>query len=258
MKKVLKDTWYMALRRIRPTFREPMAIIMSMLQPIVWLLLFGNLFKGIVEVPGFSADLYVEYLLPGMIVMNTLYIGIFTGMGTLSDINYGVMERFLVLPINKIIIILSELVQLIVLLLTQFIMIIFLAFIMGARFSLSITNVMVFLTIPILLGMGISALSISLALVTRKHETMIGAMQLFTLPLMFLSSAFMPRELMPSWIRTISFFNPIDWTIVGARAVLSSQINWIEVLSNGALVLLFGLVCIFISLVSFRKFQSST
>ncbi|SCY22219.1 ABC transporter permease [Alkaliphilus peptidifermentans] len=257
MKKVLNDTWYMALRRIRPTFRQPMTIVMSMVQPIIWLLLFGNLFKGIVEVPGFSTDSYVEYILPGMIVMNTLFIGIYTGMGTLNDINSGVMERFLIVPINKIIIILSELVQLIILLLAQFIIIILLAIIMGAKFSLNFYSIIIFLTIPILLGLAVSALSISLALITRKHEAMITALQFFTLPLMFLSSAFMPRELMPAWIRTISIINPIDWAILGAREVLSSQIYWMDVITNGTLVLLFGVICILISLRSFKTFQRS-
>lgn len=257
MKKLLNDIWYLALRRIRPTFREPMAIIISMLQPIIWLLLFGNLFKGIVEVPGFSTDLYIEYLLPGIIVMNSLFIGIYTGMGTLNDINTGVMERFLVLPINKIAIILSELVQLIILLLAQFISIILLSLIMGARFPFNFYSIVIFLAIPILLGLAVSALSISLALITRKHESMIGAMQFFTLPLMFLSSAFMPRELMPSWIRVISTINPVDWAILGAREILSSEISWITVIANGSLVFLFGGICVLISLRSFRVFQSS-
>ncbi|AKL96105.1 ABC-type polysaccharide/polyol phosphate export systems, permease component [Clostridium aceticum] len=257
MKKLIKDTWNLAFRRIRPTFRRPMTIFMSMAQPIIWLLLFGNLFKGIIQVPGFFTDSYVEYILPGMIVMNTLFIGIYTGMGTLTDLNYGALERFLVTPINKIVIILSELVQLIVLLLVQFIMIMLLALTMGARFTLNISSIIIFLTIPILLGLGVSALSISLALITRKHEAMITALQFFTLPLMFLSSAFMPRHLMPSWIRIISTVNPIDWAILGAREVLSSQVNWSEVITNGAMVLLFGVICVLISLQSFKKFQNS-
>ena len=112
---MLRIIWKMSLRKLNPLLKNPIAIIISMFQSIIWLVLFGALFSGVTKISGFAYDSYIAYMLPSIIIMNALFIGIYLGLGTISDLHSGVLQRFLVAPIGRLSIIFSELLYLIIL-----------------------------------------------------------------------------------------------------------------------------------------------
>ena len=68
------------------------------MQPLIWLLLFGALFKAVTQIPGFGGGSYIDYLTPGVVVMLAVSSAGWTGMGFIEDMNSGVMDRMLVSP----------------------------------------------------------------------------------------------------------------------------------------------------------------
>ena len=73
MSNAFADTWFMTQRHLRNLIRQPVWIFISLVQPVVWLLLYGALFKRIVEIPGFGAGSYIDFLTPGIVVMTCLF-----------------------------------------------------------------------------------------------------------------------------------------------------------------------------------------
>jgi hypothetical protein len=87
------------LRGVRVFLRQPAYLGMTLIQPIIWLLLFGALFKAVTEIPGFHGSSYIDFLTPGVVVMLAVFSAGWIGMGFIDDINTGVMDRMLASPV---------------------------------------------------------------------------------------------------------------------------------------------------------------
>src|SRR5262249_14718536 len=87
----LRHTWQVALRCIRAPLRQPAWVGISLTQPVIWLLLFGALFKRTADIPGFTGGSYIEFLTPGVVVMLAMSSA-WAGMGFIEDINRGTMD----------------------------------------------------------------------------------------------------------------------------------------------------------------------
>jgi ABC-2 type transport system permease protein len=190
---------------------------------MIWLLLFGALFKRVVEIPGFHGGSYIEFLTPGIVVMSALFSAGWHGMGLINAIDRGIMNQFLVSPVWRGSLVAASLVQSGIVILIQSLVIVGVAFATGARFSVG--SVLLLLAVVSLLGGAVCALSDGLALVTRQEESLIGAVQFLVLPATFLSSGIMASNLMPGWMQDISRFNPVNWTVVAAREAAASDVD---------------------------------
>ena len=100
MSTTLTHSWFMTTRHLRNLARQPWWIAITLVQPIIWLLLFGAVFKATADIPGFAADSYVDFLTPGIVVMTAAFAGGWAGMGVIEDLNRGVIDRFLVSPVE--------------------------------------------------------------------------------------------------------------------------------------------------------------
>ena len=97
----LRHSWYMAVRHMRSLARQPWWIAISLAQPVTYLVLYGQLFKRVVELPGFQASSYITFVTPGVVIMMALFGGGWNGMGIIFEIDSGVMDRFLVSPVSR-------------------------------------------------------------------------------------------------------------------------------------------------------------
>src|SRR3954466_10594034 len=95
----LRQTWQVSLRYFRVLLRQPAFMVITIVQPLIWLLLFGALFKAATQIPGFRHGSYIDYLTPGIVVMLAVSSAGWTGMGFIEDINGGVMDRLLASPV---------------------------------------------------------------------------------------------------------------------------------------------------------------
>ena len=209
----IADTWALTVRDLLRLWRQPWFIAITLVQPVIWLLLFGALFERVVDIPGFSGGDYQAYLVPGVLVMTAFFSSGWSGMSTIDDLDRGVTDRFLVTPVRRWPLIAGRVGQNLVQLTIQSLIIVGLALAIGVEFAGGVPGVAALVVVAGLLGTAFSALSNALALVARKEETLIGAVTFLQLPLTFLSTAFMQPALMPDWIGTVADYNPVDWAI---------------------------------------------
>ena len=97
-----QHTWFMIVRQTRNLMREPIWIALLLIQPMIWLLLYGQLFKRVVDIPSFGASSYIAFLAPGIVIMNAFFSAMWSGMATIEDLNRDVIERFLATPVSRL------------------------------------------------------------------------------------------------------------------------------------------------------------
>ena len=253
---VLRHIGFMAARDLRALWRQPWYIAVTLVQPVIWLLLFGELFKGVADLPGFSGS-YIAYLAPGIVVMSALFSSGWSGMGTIEDIDRGVTDRLLVSPVRRSALIAGRVAQGAVVIVIQSVIMVGLALAVGASFPGGVVGVAVLILVAALLGAAFGALSNSLALVTRQEESLIGAVTFLVLPLTFLSTALMSSELLPGWMRTVAEFNPVDWAIEAGRSAVAAEPDWSLIAGNVALLTALLLLCAALATRAFRSYQAS-
>jgi len=254
---LLKHSWYMMMRHQRQLLRQPWWIAFSLAQPVVWLVLFGELFQKVVGLPGFHATSYVDFLVPGVVTMSALFSAGWSGMGIIMDMDRGVMDRFLVSPVSRVAIISGRLLHQALTNIVQSLLLIGLGLLMGARYAGGVKGVAVLLLCAVLLSVPFAALSNALGLTLRREESLIGAANFILLPLTFLSPAFMAESLMPGWIRAVSRFNPVNWSVEAGRTALQGQPDWPAVLARLGCLVAFTLFSGWLATRAFRSYQRS-
>jgi ABC-2 type transport system permease protein len=250
---LVRQTLYMTVRHLRELWRQPWFVGVTLVQPVIWLLLFGALFKKIVEIPGFHGHSYIAFLAPGVVVMTAMFNSAWSGMALIEDLNRGVTARFLVTPVRREALIAGRILKEAVVVVIQSLIIVALALIVGATFPGGVAGVVALFVVSALLGAVFGGLSNGFALIMRQEEALIGAVQFIVLPLTFLSTTFLEANLVPKWIQHVSDFNPVNWAVVAGRAATSSNPDWGLVASRVAFLAgLLGLTLAFAT----RAFQS--
>jgi ABC-2 type transport system permease protein len=257
MMTMLRHSWFMGLRDLRALARQPMWIAISLAQPLVYLLLYSALFEKVAEIPGFAGGSYLDFVVPGIVLMTAMFSGGWVGMGIINDLDRGVIDRFLVSPVKRGALIAGRLIQQAIVTLIQSLILVALGLAIGASFPGGVVGVVILIASAIVLGTAFGALSIGLALVVRKEESVIGAVQLLLLPLTFLSSVFMQTALMPGWIEEVARFNPAEWAVRAGRGAVAADVDWSVVLTNGGYVALFALASAWLATRGFRSYQRS-
>jgi ABC-2 type transport system permease protein len=255
--KLLSDTAHMTVRHLLALWRQPWWIAVALVQPVIWLLLFGALFQTVTDIPGFGSDNYIQFLAPGVVVMTAFFGAGWMGMPLIQDIDRGVTDRFLVSPVRRSSLISGRLGSGSVTIAIQSLIIIGLALISGASFDNSVLGVAVLIVVSILVAAAFGCLSIGLALLTRREETLIAIVQFLLLPLSFMSVTFMQKSLMPDWMQTVSDFNPLNWAVEAGRDAVSASPDWASIAGKGGLLLGFLLLCGAFAMRAFRTYQRS-
>jgi|SRR5947209_477037 len=252
-----RQTRQVSLRYLRALLRQPAWVGITLTQPLIWLLLFGALFKAVTKIPGFHGGSYIDFLTPGVVVMLAVSSAGWTGMGFIEDMNSGVMDRTLASPVWRGALNLGSVAQAVLTVVIQSTLIVLLGLALGAHYSGGVGGVLVLILVGALLGGAFASLSNGVALRARQRETLIGAVSFVLLPLTFLSSALMQRGLVPGWIRTISNYNPVNWAADAGRSAAMGHTDWGLVASRvGLLVLLLALSARFAT-AAFTTYQRS-
>lgn len=253
----LQHCWYLTLRQLRRLWRQPWYIALTLVQPVIWLLIFGQLFKRIVEIPGFHAGSYIDFLAPGIVIMSALFSSGWSGMGMIDAIDRGVMDRFLVSPVRRTALIVGPLSQTAIGIVIQTSIIIALSVVAGAHLSGGIAGIGALMVCAVLLGAMFGAISNGFALLARREETVIAAVNFIALPASFLSPILMQRNLVPAWIQGIIRFNPVAWAVDAGREALSANTDWHLVLVRITMLLALAVLGVAFATRALRVYQRS-
>jgi ABC-2 type transport system permease protein len=206
-------TWMKALRR-------PVVLSFSLVQPMIWMLLFGFLFERYrVERPNGEIR-YLDFLLPGICAMTVLFGASQSGIELIRDIQTHFLGRLLSTPADRPLLLLGKLTADVTRLLAQATVVFLLGLLVGARISPSLPGLGISLIALGLFGFGISALSCTLALLTRAPESMAVFVHVVNMPLLFTSTAFVPSRQMPAFLASVSRFNPLTLAVGALRGSL--------------------------------------
>jgi ABC-2 type transport system permease protein len=250
----LNDVRPLFLRLVRYTMRMPVFMVIGVVQSILWLVLFGQLFQRVAQIPGFESDSYLQFLAPGITIMTALFGSAHSGMGTLVDIERGVMDRLLATPARRGALMAARVLHAGLLVVFQGAVILGVSLLMGARPGAGGLGLLVVLVATGLLGCAFGALSNAIALIARRQETVLAAMNFIILPLTFLSGIMMSATLMPGWIQRVAALNPANWAVLAARAGFEGQ-NWGAVGLNLVWLTLFALACGWLATRAFDRYR---
>jgi ABC-2 type transport system permease protein len=253
----LRHTGYTTATHLRQLWRQPWWIAVSLVQPVIWLLLFGALFQSVADLPGFGSDSYIEFLAPGIVIMTAFFSAGWTGMGLLEDLDRGVTDRLLVSPISRPALLAGRVAQQTITMIIQSLIMVGIALLAGASFPNGALGVVGLIGIAALISAPFAALSIAFALVTRKEETLIATLTFLQLPLSFISSTLIARELMPEWMQTAANFNPVEWAVVGGRAAALGDGGFGVVASRAGLLAAFLALATWLALRALESYQRS-
>ena len=252
----ISDSWALTVRDLLRLWRQPWFIFIVLVQPVIWLLLFGELFQRVVDIPGFEGGDYKQYLVPGVLVMTAFFSSGWNGMSTIEDLERGVTDRLLVTPAPRWPLIVGRLGQNMVQALIQSLVIVAMALAIGVSFDGGPLGVAALVLAALLLGTAFAALSNALALVARQEETLIGAVTFLQLPLTFLSTAFMQRDLVPGWVATVADYNPVNWAVEAGREACRSGVDWATVAGYCGLLAAFAIACTVLATRAFAAYQA--
>jgi ABC-2 type transport system permease protein len=241
-------------RHLLNLWRQPIWIAVTLVQPVIWLLLYGALFKSVTRIPGFHSHSYIQFLTPGIVVMTALFSSGWSGMAVIDDIDKGILDRFLVSPVVRGSLIVGRLLNGTVTVVVQSLIIVVLALIVGARFP-NAWGIVVLIALASFLAAAVGCLSIALALLARREETVIAAVNFFVLPLTFLSTAFMQKSLVPKWIQHVASVNPVNWAVEAGRASVLPGTDWVMVLTRLGLLAALSVACVALATRAFGAYQ---
>jgi ABC-2 type transport system permease protein len=257
MTAIAAHTTWMTGRQLKAILRQPAYLGIMLIQPVIWLFLFGSLFRKVVDLPGFGAPSYLDYLVPGVVVMSALANSMWSGMTVLEEIDRGIMDRFLVLPLHRSAIINASVVMQALVTTFQSVVIVLLGWVGGAHYSGGAAGLLVLIAVSILIAMVFSALSNTIGMLARQRETIIGINTFLLLPLTFCSTAFMSKALMPHWMQVVANCNPLNWALEAGRAAMQASPDWGRVLLQGGGLALLAIAVTALSVRTFRAYQKA-
>ena len=216
----IRDTWIIFARSMRLSLRQPLWVMIGLMQPILYLVLFGPLLQTVAASSGFQGDAW-QVFVPGLLVQLGIFGGLFVGFGIIAEWRSGVVERQLVTPASRVAIISGRTLRDVVVIVVQAIVLIGASFLMGLR--IPILAVIIALILIGLLGAAFSFISNAIGIATKSEDALAPLVNALALPILLLSGILLPMTLAPQWLQIVSDFNPFKHIVEALRAVFRGE-----------------------------------
>jgi ABC-2 type transport system permease protein len=204
------------LRKIR---RDPTEIFSRSVQPILWLLVFGQVFTRTRAIPTGSLD-YLAFMTPGILAQSVLFTGIFYGIAIIWERDLGIVHKLLVSPAFRSSLVLGKAVAAGARGVVQAVVIYVVAALLRVKLDLAPLAVVGVLLAVGLGGAIFATFSLVIACLVKTRERFMGIGQVLTMPLFFASNAIYPVEMMPGWLRVVSRLNPLTYLVDLLRSLM--------------------------------------
>jgi ABC-2 type transport system permease protein len=238
--KLLRDIWLIFGRYFWIFLRNPAWVVIGVLQPALYLLLFAPLLKSIASVPGFPQGGPYNVFVPGLLVQLGMFGASGVGFGLIAELRVGVVERLRVTPVSRLALLLGRALRDIVVLLIQAVILILVALPFGL--NIDPQGVLVVLALVALIGLAIASMAYAAALWLRSEDSYAPLIFTATLPLLLLSGVLLPISLAPEWLRSIASINPLAYAVDAARAVFNGQLGDVSVVKGVVIMSVLALI----------------
>jgi ABC-2 type transport system permease protein len=209
----VRESFIVFRRQLRMNLRNPAWVLIGVMQPVLYLLLFGPLLEPLVD------DLGVEnpytFLVPGLLVQLGMFGAFFAGFGLIGEWREGVVEAERVTPASRTALLVGRLSRDVAQLLVQALILVGLGWAMGMRAP--VDGVVVGILLTLLVGGACAAASNALALTTKSEDVMAPVINMVMMPVLLLSGILLPMTIGPDWLERLSDFMPFRWIVDAVR-----------------------------------------
>ena len=220
MGEFLQETKAQLVRWLIHLWREPFSMAFNLINPIILLIFMGGAFQGMAK--DFSGGDYRSYLLPGILALTAFGNSLAGGIPLLFDKENGFLLRLMSAPISRASIIVGRFLAVNINTMLQCLMILALGLFFGIQIAAGVGGALALLLISLLLGFGITVISLILAFVLKNHGDFFAILGITALPLSFLSSAFVPLDSLSGWMRLLAQVNPMTYAVDAMRSLILS------------------------------------
>jgi ABC-2 type transport system permease protein len=278
----LHGLWSLTHRELKKWYKNPYLFIMSIIQPFIWLALFGKamnlsqiftstkisipsqLSQGLglsnAQVNGiqsffsglgpallqktFGTTSYFSFMSVGMVSFIVLFTCMFSGMSIVWDRRLGFLNKVLSTPVARGSILMSKVFNAVIRSLIQAAIVLGFAFLLGLTPGpdFSVFSLLGVFVAVFLICIGLSSIFIAIAIRSTRWETQMAVMNLLNLPLLFASNALFPVSIMPSWLQAVANVNPISYATDASRQLILYSINMSKLIMDFAVLGIFALV----------------
>ena len=254
----LHGLWALTHRDLRKWYKNPIQLFISLIQPVVWLGLFGKAmnFGAFVSGAGgtqaqqnaimlnmFGTTSYFSFLACGMLSFVILFTAAFSGMSVVFDRRFGFLNKVLSTPVSRGTIVMAKVLQSVGRALTQAAIVLLIAVVLGMDTShFTILGIFGAFSIMFLMAIGLSSLYVMLALRSTDWQTQMAIINLLNLPLVFASNALFPTKLMPTWLQYVVKINPVSYANDAARQLLLGALGLNSLAMDFGYLLAFAII----------------
>ncbi|MDE4541567.1 ABC transporter permease [Thermoanaerobacterium sp. R66] len=226
---------------IRKLKHDPTELLTRAVQPVLWLLIFGQAFSRIRAIPTGNVN-YQTFMAPGILAQSMMFISIFYGLSIIWDKDQGILQKLIAMPVPRAAFVTGKAFGAGVRAISQVIIILFLAFLLRLDIKWSILNIVMSILTIVLGAAFFSSLSMALAAIVKSRERFMGIGQVITMPLFFASNAIYPIQIMPHWLQIVARINPLSYVVELLRGYLingsvsQAGISWMILISATVII----------------------
>ena len=256
-------------RWIKKTLRRPQFLFFSIVQPIVWFVLFTQAFQSIASIrepiPGTNpiqyitfasltgTSSYITFFSAAVIIQTVISSAMQSGMGMVTDLESGYMDKMRVAPIHRSAILMGKVLSDGTRILIQTAVIMALGLALGVTVATGVAGLLLLLAISMAFGIAWSGISTFIGLATKNSEATLMISILTTFPLLFLSTAMMPKALLQPWIQTVATYNPMSYIADALHGLVITGFDWTTLAYAGIVILGVGVISLSATTSMFRR-----
>jgi ABC-2 type transport system permease protein len=215
----LRDAVVVAEIEMRKLHHDPTELLTRAVQPILWLVIFGQAISRFRAIPTGRVD-YLTFMTPGILSQSLMFISIFYGLTIIWDRDQGILQKLLVMPVPRASFVTGKGFGAGVRAISQAVVIFLVALILGVKIHWSVESVIGTLAAVVVGASLFSTLSMLIAIVLKTRERFMGFGQVITMPLFFASNAIYPIAIMPGWLKVVARINPLSYLVNLLRGYL--------------------------------------
>ena len=254
----LHGLWALTQRDLRKWYGNPIQLFISLIQPVIWLGVFGKAlnFGSFIAQSGapasvtnqimlgtFGTTSYFSFLACGQLAFVVLFTSAFSGMSVVFDRRFGFMNKALSTPVGRGTIVMAKVFQSVGRSIVQAAIVLVIAVVLGmTTSSFSLLGIAEAFVVVFLMATGLSALYVMLALRSSDWQTQMALINLLNLPLIFASNALLPAKLMPTWLQWVVKVNPVSYATDAIRQLLIGAVGTNTIAVDFGVVLAFAVI----------------
>src|SRR6266436_2150132 len=262
------DAFHLFVRSMKKLVRNPILVFFSLFQPIIFLLLFTQLFSNLGRFIGSGTLSYTVFATAGIVLQNAFSSAFQSGTAIVDDIRSGFLTKMLATPVNRTAILFGRILSDVFRVVVQTVIILVLAYVLGVFPETGFPGYLLVIFTVAAFGLAWSGISLALGLRTKSAETVFGIAGFLTFPLLFMSTALVDTSLMPDWMKSVSNYNPISFAVNAMRNMITGCLpghlmsncttgfDWSTILQAYGVIALIGVLTLGATLYLFRKVVS--